>query len=113
MLVPIFNQWCRGQDPQSDCPTKWVTGDNKSLVKNGTSLQYRIEGFAIFKLTCADGPGKKDCPYRQYLVDEGILYDRPQDKAISSIEGYFLPGTIPFGGGDGVNLGTYVVQLTK
>jgi hypothetical protein len=117
VIIPIFNEWCRGHDPEFDCPLKWQTGDTK-LLGNGLDLMYRIESFGIFKVTCIEGSNTKPadaCPYRKYLVDMGIIkFDKPNAlNSVSSIEGYFLKGIVSDGMGLGIDTGTYTVTLTK
>jgi hypothetical protein len=114
VIVPIFNEFCRTQNPETDpiCAGKWKDGDTV-IIKSGDNLYYRIEGFAIFKVTCIVGPGNNNCPYRDHLIDEGILFFRPQDASTSTIEGYFLDGYASIGAGGGPDLNLYIVTLTK
>jgi hypothetical protein len=114
VIIPIFNEWCRGKDPEFDCPLKWRIGDIKQLSP-GLDLNYRIESFGVFKITCIDGPGGKNCPYRQHLITTGVIkFDKPNAlNSVSSIEGYFLKGIVSDGLGLGIDTGTYTVTLTK
>lgn len=121
VLVPVFNAICEG-DPMSPANQNCLTtahvevpldpGDVDTIVyTSGTSTKYfHIVGFANFYITCVDAGSGKGCPGHDAAVAAKII-----DKNRKSIEGYFVSGYPIQGlaGTGGVDVGVYVVSLTK
>jgi hypothetical protein len=128
-LVPIYNAQYDKIDPRDS--TEFVEGfDNVSIIidygDNGIlddydtpyaglgHDSYRIAGFGLFKMTCVQTKNKDDCPYRKHLFEnEGFEDFDTKNSSLITIEGYFLEGTYPTGGGDGVDTGVYTVHLRR
>jgi hypothetical protein len=123
VIIPVFDQFCGGP-PESVCPGLVHDDpppnppgfDDTIVLSGGASVDYfHIIAFALFKPVCVDAGsnpgGGETCDGNQFLQDNGII--NPSGK---TIEGCFLTGTIPDGGGSGgggVNVGAYVVYLTR
>jgi hypothetical protein len=115
VMVPIFDRFCPVGPPSIGCPTLYEPGDSEVLIGGGGHTYYRVVGFALFHITCVKSPGAKQCPYRNYLIDEGsTFFDKLKDSSIKTIEGYFVQGTHPGAGGSGgVDYGLYVITLIR
>jgi hypothetical protein len=114
--VPIYNKECGMTYPSTKCPTLFESGDNEEEIRSpGAKGQtnYRIAGFALFRITCVFPNKYKDgteCLYRNKLVTQGVI---PNNSSILSVEGYFISGKTPDGGGGGPDYKLYTVQLSK
>ena len=110
--IPIYNKQCPNAPPSSQCPLLWEAGDNEDLIINGVGHKsYRIVGFGLFTITCVNDKIKDVCPFRDFIENnEGYP---AQSNKVKSMEGYFIEGTFPSGGGGGVDFGFYVVHLKK
>jgi hypothetical protein len=113
-LVPIYNAECDKTQPSTYCPSLFLAGDNDDYTEGyGVGKpSYRIAGFGLFKLTCVHEKQEDACPYRALLGDEGFD-DFVGNSKIKTIEGYFIEGTYPTGGGDGADAGVYTVHLRR
>lgn len=113
-LVPIYSAECNKTKPSDHCPGLFLTGDNDSLTEGYGSGQasYRIAGFGMFKMTCVHTKKQDACPYRELLATSGFT-DLDGNSSVKTVEGYFLEGTYPVGGGDGGDAGLYTVHLRK
>jgi len=113
-LVPIYDAHCEFTKPSDQCPGLFLTGDNDDLTEGFGVGQdsYRIAGFGLFKITCVHEKQADACPYRAHLGDIGFD-DLIGNSKIKTIEGYFIEGTYPTGGGDGADAGLYTVNLRR
>ncbi|MEJ5201967.1 MAG: pilus assembly protein TadG-related protein [Anaerolineales bacterium] len=121
VLVPVFNAICQG-DPlkpsNQNCLTTAHTsmplgpGDVDTVVyTSGASTKYfHIVGFANFYITCVDAGSNSKCPGHDAAVAAKIV-----EKNRKSIEGYFVSGYPVQGlaGTGGVDVGVYIISLTK
>lgn len=112
-IVPIYGSQCGKSIPSDECPELFLEGDNDDLCRGGSQPSFRIVGFGLFKVTCVQDKQKDDCPYRNYLAEEKGFTDFDGNNSIKTIEGYYISGTFPTGGGEGLDLGLYVVNLRK
>lgn len=115
-LVPIYNAHCDSTKPSDYCPDDFLSGDNDDLTEGYGVGQdsYRIAGFGLFKITCVQEKQADNCPYRAYLGEEIEGFsDLIGDSKIKTVEGYFIKGTFPTGGGGGVDSGVYTVVLIR
>lgn len=112
-LVPIYNSECSKTMPSDECPSLFMPGDNDDLTEGygAGRPSYRIAGFGLFVLTCVQDQQKDACPYRADLEDYG--FDALGNNSIKTVEGYFIEGTYPTGGGDGEDYGLYTVHLRR
>jgi len=112
-IIPIYDSHCGKSKPSVECPGLFLTGDDDHLCRTGKQPSFRIIGFGLFKVTCVQDKQKDDCPYRKYLAEEEGFADFVGNNKIKTIEGYFIGGTFPTGGGEGIDLGLYVVHLRR
>lgn len=113
-LVPIYDAHCEQTMPSDYCPSLFLPGDNDDLTEGYGVGQdsYRIAGFGLFKITCVQEKQSDNCPYRAHLGDIGFD-DFIGNSKIKTVEGYFIEGTYPTGGGEGVDSGLYTVHLRR
>ena len=112
-LIPIYNAECGKTMPSDICPSLFIAGfDDESLTVGYQKPCYRIAGFGLFRMTCVQTQKEHDCDYRKILIDEGFD-ELDGNSSVKTVEGYFIEGTYPTGGGDGGDAGVYTVQLRR
>jgi hypothetical protein len=126
-LVPIYDSHCENIDPRKYCDTLFLEDDNDSICvaefdSEGNKCpsnalgqdSYRVAGFGLFHMTCVQTGWKDDCPYRKHLFETvGIDFFDTGNSSLVTVEGYFIEGTYPVGGGDGADAGLYTVHLRR
>jgi hypothetical protein len=119
VLIVIFNQTC--DDNPNDKPeckdAAHVTypidpGETDIVVEGSSKLYFHVVGFGAFYVTCVHEKNSDKCPGY-----ERALELNPSIKnSVNSIEGYFV-SEYPFPPSDttggGVDMGIYIVSLTK
>jgi Flp pilus assembly protein TadG len=120
--IPVFNVICDG-DPRDDptCEAEAHASTSPGLPLESeeadyfehykVGIAYHIVGFAPFYISCVH-TNKENCP--GFLAAQG--YSSVLKDNTNSVEGYFVSG-YPFPAGDvgegGVDLGNYIVSLTR
>lgn len=110
--VPVYNKQCPKTLPSIECPLLWEVGDNEDLVITGVGHKaYRIVAFGLFRVTCVKDKLHDVCPFREFIENNGSY--PTTGNSDKSIEGYFIEGSFPSGGGGGFDYGYYVIHLVQ
>ncbi len=116
VLLPIYTAICDGKGGKgttkeklpTDCPSVFIAGDEISQATSGNSSTfYRVAGFAPFVVTCVSKGNSDKCPGKEYAK-------LPNNQ--KTLEGYFLDGYATgsdIAPGGGLDLGVYIISLTK
>jgi secretion/DNA translocation related TadE-like protein len=114
-LIPVFDAVCDTDDPVNDpvnCPVYYGSGE-EVVYANGTAdyVYYRVNGFAIFYISCVSKTFSDFCPGKQRAQDYLVI-----NHNTSTVEGYFIEYFVPqnVGAGSGsLDLGIYILSLSE
>lgn len=119
-ILPVFNQHCDMKTDPSGAKTLEGTicyqdfsdtegRDDPKLGDSTSGVYFHVITFAVFHVTCVSDKPSHTCPVKTEAIDAGLAEDNT-----FSIEGYFVSGYAPSGGG-GPNenpwVGAYTVYL--
>lgn len=128
VILPVFNHNCAmnaegetaGRLEDTQCfidfsateggPDPKIGGNNPNVDGNNVDY-FHIISFAVFHIECVSNKPSKDCPIKTIAIDQGIA-----EPNTFSIEGYFVRGYLPEGGGGPNNLpwlGAWTVYLIE
>jgi len=119
VLIVIFNQTCDDNpDNKPECKDAAHAtypidpGESDIIVEGSSKLYFHVVGFGAFYVTCVHEKNSDKCPGYERAVE----LNPSLKNSVNSIEGYFVSG-YPFPPSDttggGVDMGTYIVSLTK
>lgn len=112
-LVPVYNAYCLSVTSTtlpSLCTTQGYQSTDLVAQGSGSSIFYRVAGFAPFVVTCISSKPNEYCPVKTFAgFTTGSL------RNILTIEGYFVSGYTAGTqiGPPGLDLGVYIISLIK
>lgn len=112
-LVPVYNAFCLSTTSSTlptDCVAQGYQSTDLVAPGSGSSTFYRVAGFAPFVVTCISAQPSQKCPVKTFAGLTG-----PALSNIQTIEGYFVSGYTAGTeiGTPGIDLGVYLISLTK
>ena len=119
VFIVVFNQICDDNpDAKPECKTAAHAnfpldpGESDIVVAGSSKTYFHAVGYAAFYITCVHSNNGDKCPG----FDRAVVVNPSIKNNVNSVEGYFVSG-YPFPqsdtSGGGVDMGNYIVSLTK